>query len=422
MSIDKKGLALLMAQASELASRAKLTSQEEKRYSVLLSQISLLKTGEVTLADLDQDHLNAIERKNGFEQTRLNPTRLTNEQRSKAEAWQTMVKVVGERRTANETEGNILARIGTYSGLGQFVPTEFLTDVFAAAAAHDALFDEDAITYYESATGRVTQVPTFGDIENEAVQISEADDTSSGETNLAVPGHANVGVYSFRSPLWRVPIEAVQDVEAMGGAMEIFKKFAADRIARGVGKKLVNGNGIDTILGLVPSLAALGVTPVTAVGSAGNTGGSENGANSIGSQDIASLYYNVNEAYRNSPKAAWFMNDGTRAYLAQIVSKMGVPLVQWQGPEAFIFGKPVKVCPGMDSIGASKSPVVFGDGSYWMTRCVMDDLTYVQMVREAVGLIEKGLVGFRMYARYGGSLLYTDSGSPAPFGVLKNHS
>jgi len=149
----------------------------------------------------------------------------------------------------------------------------------------------------------------------------------------------------------------------MGGAMEMFKKFAADRIARKVGKLLINGNGVNTILGLVPSLAALGVTPVTAVGSAGNSGGAEDGSNSIGSKDVATLYYSVNEAYRNSPKAAWFMNDGTRAYLAQIVSKQGVPLVQWQGPEAYIFGKPVKVCPGMDSIGASKSPVVFGDGA-----------------------------------------------------------
>ncbi len=63
----------------------------------------------------------------------------------------------------------------------------------------------------------------------------------------------------------------------------------------------------------------------------------------------------------------------------KIVSKQRVPLVQWQGPEAYIYGKPVKVCPGMDNIGASKSPVVFGDGAYWMARCVMDDMTYVQI-------------------------------------------
>src|SRR6266851_2857764 len=416
---DHRALASCLQELSDLSNKSVWNRKDEHRNAYLLSAISALKAG-VTMDEIQLDQVNEVERRGGLAITRFRNTRQTAEQRSKAEGWQAWANNVIENRT-NETQGNITARIGSYNGLGFFVPTEFMSETFAAAAAHDALFDEDAVTYQETTNGRVLQVPTFGDIEAEATQIDEAADSTTGETNLSVPGHANAAVYSFRSPLWRLPIEVVQDVEAMGGAMEVFKKFAADRIARGVGKKLVNGNGINTILGLIPSLAALGVTPVTAVGSAGNTGGSENGANSIGSQDIASLYYNVNEAYRNSPKAAWFMNDGTRAYLAQIVSKMGVPLVQWQGPEAFIFGKPVKVCPGMDSIGASKSPVVFGDGSYWMTRCVMDDLSYVQMVREAEGLIEKGLVGFRMYARYGGSLLYTDSGSPAPFGVLKNH-
>src|SRR5206468_11773016 len=128
-------------------------------------------------------------------------------------------------------------------------------------------------------------------IEAEAVQLDEAAYSVSGETNLTTPGQANVGVYSFRSPLWRLPLEVLQDVEAIGGAMEVFKKFAADRIARGVGKKLINGNGSGTILGLIPSLAALGVIPTSAVGSSGNTGGSENGTNSIGSKDIATLYY-----------------------------------------------------------------------------------------------------------------------------------
>ena len=69
-----------------------------------------------------------------------------------------------------------------------------------------------------------------------------------------------------------------------------------------------------------------------------------------------------------------------------------------------------------------RTRVVFGDGAYWMTRCVMNDDTHVQVVREAYGLAEKGLVGLRMFVRYGGALLYTDGGSPAPFGVLQNHS
>ena len=69
--IDRKGLSVLMAQASVLANKQRLTTQEEKRYGLLLSQISLLKTGEVTLADLDQDMLNDISREYGLPQTNI---------------------------------------------------------------------------------------------------------------------------------------------------------------------------------------------------------------------------------------------------------------------------------------------------------------------------------------------------------------
>jgi len=135
----------------------------------------------------------------------------------------------------------------------------------------------------------------------------------------------------------------------------------------------------------------------------------------------------VDKAYRNSPKAAFFMSDDTLVYLAQLVNKMGAPIVKWQGPEAFIFGKPVRISPSMDSIGAGNYPVLFGDGAYWLSRNVVDNsgddsLTYIQLVREAPGLAEKGLVALRMFCRWGGSLLWNDLGSPAPFGLLQNHT
>jgi len=419
--IDVKGVAVLMESASALANKPTLTSQEQRSYNLLLSQIAMLKTGEVTLDDLNQQMVDESARKHGFESRRINPTRMTSEQRSKAEGWSAMVLKAAEIRT-NETQGNILARVGSYSGLGFFSPVESISEVYAAMAAHDAVFDPEAVSYQETANGRIEQIPVYGDIEAIGVPVGEAANTTSSEQNLSAPGAAFNGVYSFRSPLWRVPIEVVQDVEAMGGAIEMFKKFAADRIARGAAAKLMNGSGVGEPLGLIPSLLAAGVTPVSAVGSSSNTGGAETAANSIGSKDIATLYYSLNKAYRNSPKAAFFMSDDTLVYLAQLVNKQGNPLVQWQGPEAFIFGKPVRVAPSMDGIGASKYPVVFGDGSYWLTRMVSDDLTRVQVVKEAAGLIEKGLVGMRMFVRYGGSLLFTDAGSPAPFAVLQNHS
>jgi predicted phage gp36 major capsid-like protein len=75
----------------------------------------------------------------------------------------------------------------------------------------------------------------------------------------------------------------------------------------------------------------------------------------------------------------------------------------------------------MDSIGASNTPVVLGDFSYWATRLVIDD-AHVQVYREAPGLIENGNIGLGTFARADGELLYTDTNSPSPFVTIRNHS
>lgn len=422
MKVDVKGLAILTREATELTSRSKLNSIEEKRFNLLMSQISVLKQGDCTLAELLEEDVNEISRRNGLPVTRTAKSTMDPEERAKAEAWRTFINVERENRTADETEGNILGRIGTYTGLGTFVPTSFVKEVYFAQAAHDAFLDENAVSVWLHKDGRPIPVPTVGDIQNVATVIGEAADASGVGAKISVPGQAKLGAYSYRSPLWRLSVESMQDVEAMGGAVNIFKVFAADRIARGAAKDLVSGNGNQKTLGIVPSLLAAGVTPITAAGSALNTGGSETGVNSIGSQDIAALYFSVNEAYRNSPKCAWFMNDSTRTYLAQIVTKQGLPLVNWQGPEAFIYGKPIRIAPSMSGIAAGNVSVIFGDGQFWITRKVIDDQSYVRLVKEAPGLIEQGEMALQMFARYDGALAHTDAGSPHPFNFLIQHT
>jgi HK97 family phage major capsid protein len=418
MAIDRKGLTVLMGQANALANKNRLTTQEEKRYGLLLSQISLLKTGEVTLADLDQDMLDDMQREHGLPSTKIAPTKLTG-LRAKGQAFLTAMET-----RASEAEGNLVAQIGTYTGsLSQFVPTEFIQEVYAAMAAHDAFLDEDAVSMLDSTNGRVTTIPTYGDIENVATAVAEAADqgTAPAAPVISAPGHAVSAVYKYPSKLHGVSFEAFQDAEAMGSFLNVFKKVAADRISRGAARDLAVGDGSNKPLGIIPALLAAGVTPVTAVGSAVNTGGTEDSTNSLGSKDIAKLYHSVNPAYRNNPKTAFFMNDSTLLYLAQLTNKVGAPLVEWDGPDAWIYGKPVRISPSMDNIGPSNHPVIFGDGSYWLSRNVVDQ-SYVQIYKEVPGLVENGLLALQMVCRWGGTLLYTDSGSPAPFGVLQNHS
>src|SRR5262249_52475607 len=116
-------------------------------------------------------------------------------------------------------------------------------------------------------------------------------------------------------------------------------------------------------------------------------------------------------------------NDTTRLYLLQIVTKQGLPLVHVNsdGVET-IYGKPIRISPSMQDIGPGNIPILFGAGEYWLSRNVVDDNSYVMLVKEAAGLAEKGLVALRMFCRWDGVLLWNDLGSPAPFSLLQNHT
>lgn len=186
---------------------------------------------------------------------------------------------------------------------------------------------------------------------------------------------------------------------------------------------MMTGNGSGKTLGLIPSLEALSLSPVVATGSSANTGGTETGANSLGSADFAAAFSALDAAYLASPKCAWLMNNKTLGYLMFIVTKLGLPFINFVGGTPSILGIPVKICPSMDNIGASNTPVVLGDLSYWATRLVIDDQTGVAAYTEAPpGLAENGNFGLRCFARADGALLYKDTSSPSPFVMIENPS
>lgn len=421
MTIDRNGLALLLSEASALTSKPKWTSQDERRNGYLLSAIAALKTGEVTLADIDAARLTEAEVRNGLPVTISLHGNMNPEQRAHAKAWQQFMTTGGVDFRDEGT--GIVAASFLNGNNGQLVPIMWLNQVFAAMKAADPLFDPEDVTYIETTHGRPIQVGIYGDIENVATVFGEGVDASASETDISKPGQVLVGAYSYRSPLWRTSLEALQDLEISYTESLLFQKFAADRMVRGAGKDLINGNGSSKPLGLVPSLVAAGVVPTIAAGSSGNDGIAGNtGANSIGSADLAKTFFSVNSAYRESDRAAWLMNDTTLQFLASLNDKVGHPVVKLVEGIYTILGKPVKVSPSMDNIGASNNPVVFGDLSYWCTRCARDPLTYVRRFTQTAGLIEKGEVGFRLFARFDGKLLWNDTGSPAPLALLQNHS
>jgi HK97 family phage major capsid protein len=413
-----KDLNLVLQEMSVLSNKVHHNDHEKRRFAFLQTAAAAIRAG-ASLEELDQDFLNDQERRSGLPITPKGM--LTREQRAEAQGWQTFLS--NKKETRDMVEGNPISRIGTYTSFGTFVPTGYLPKLFSALSAHDVLFDEDSVTLIRGTNGQPLPVPTMGDIEVFACIVGEAGSQSSVDFNA--PGQATAVVYTYNSKRVVISMEAMQDASEALSMVDITRNVFASRLARGIGKDLLTGNGTNKPLGLLTALSNLGLAPVSANGSAGNTGGSETGATTIGSADLANLYDSLDSAYLSSPKTAFLMNLKTLGFLNGLVDKMGAPLnIVKYNQDGFprIFGVPVKVSPSMPSLGASQTPVLLGDLSYWVTRIVADDNVGLRTYVEAPGIAAEGNVGLGCFVRAGGALAYTDTASPAPFVVLQNHS
>jgi HK97 family phage major capsid protein len=423
-NVDVKGLSLLIQEASGLSKKIRLTGQEERRSAWLLASISAMKQGGITLQELDQADMNEREVRAGLKPTQFVKAAhpfMTAAQESEARGFQHMML---ETRGVNATEGAPMnSQIGTYSGLGTFVPTAFFQQLFAALkAADDIFFDDDFATVIRTTNSRPMAIPTAGDTEVVASVVSEGG--SQTQVDIDATGHAVVGGFSYSTPRMVFSLEAFQDLDASFTAVGLFKKFALDRFQRGVGADLLLGSGVSKPLGLIPALIDVGAPVVIATGTSESTGGAQTGANSVGVSDFKNAFEQLDQAYANDPSVAWIMNRNTLAAVSSILDKYGniVKLVNWtpDGPE--IFGIPVVVSPSMEGIGASQYSVVLGAFRYWATRLAIPDDGGIHVYREAPGLIEQGNVGVRAFLRADGALLYTDASSPSPFVIIQQHS
>lgn len=422
MQIQVQEITRLTQEMDVLSRKMNQTPQEKRRYAFLPTAISALKVG-ASLEKLEETYVNDQLLERGLPRVQSVDPFVSRDQKIEARGWHNVLKY---SRTENELrdmqEGNPVGRLGTYSGLGSFVPNDFFPTLYAALGAHDPLFDADSVTLIKTSHGRVLPIPVVGDIEVVAGIVGEGGSQSSVDFNTT--GHAPLGVFTYNSKRVVISMEAMQDVSGALSFIDITKSIFASRLARGIGADLVNGNGSSKPLGLLTALSNLGVVPVTATGRAANTGGTETGANSLGTQDFANALDGIDSAYLESDKIMWLMNRKTLGYMNGLVSKLGTPveLVKYVDGKPFIFGIPVKISPTMPNIGASTTPVVLLDGTYWATRLVVDNEVGLQVYREAPGLVEDGNVGLGCFCRAGGVLLYNDVSSPAPAVVIQCHS
>ena len=413
---QRKDLQIVMQEYNSLTNKVRMTKQDETRCAYLQVARSSILAG-MTLAELDEENVNQRASRTGLEPVRLQKP--LNEIEQRAQAFAGFVR--GEKRSMGVQP--LSAQIGSYSGLGYFVPTDFYPTFWASLKAHDCLFDEDTATVIKTTNGSPLPIPTGSNTEHTAVVVGESSARTPVDINSL--SHVVLGNYSYSTDQYYVSLEAMQDVSGAISVMDLANTFFQDALARGIGSDLVKGSGGGVKpLGLIPSLEAIGAPQVIASGSAIHDGGTSTGANSIGSPDLSAALAQLDKAYIGS-RTRWLMNQATLSTLSGQLDKMGnlVNLVKYIDGEPTIFGIPVGICPSMDSIGASNIPVVLGDCSRWVTRLISDTVgAGLKTFSEAPNLAEKGIVGISCFLRADGALLWSDSSSPAPFVLVRNFS
>jgi HK97 family phage major capsid protein len=273
-----------------------------------------------------------------------------------------------EKRMLKESrdiaEGTQVSHIGTYSGLGYFVPTGFRNVIEQATKYFCPLADADVsgCTIMNTDTGNVIPMPTSNDTATVATIVGEAQSVSESDGaggNLGA-NQILISAYKFSSGLVKVSDEQIQDsafdIEAWLG-----QRFG-ERFGRAMEAYYTTGTGAQGSpaqpLGLLTAIEASGVTPIIATGASSNTGSSaQTYSNSIGSVDLVNLEHGVDPSYRRG--ARYMFNDTTLGSLQSLLDKYGRPL--WTpsvqvGAPAMINGYPYIINQSMPSIAAAAKP------------------------------------------------------------------
>jgi HK97 family phage major capsid protein len=435
ITIDNRALdelAVTIAELEKLTSQpGNLTTKQEKRHATLLAKAKALNLN-VNVGELRRWEQDRLLREAGLprapERGRLG--RLDED--TEAE-WRNFAQGGEVRKTHVPPDSEVRAYSGQLAGQQSILTTQGAKGAFfvsprmsprlyAAIKAYDAIFDDQFCNVVETDTGAVTPFPIWSDVGNAAVQVGEA--TQSVEVQVAPIGSTQLNAFAFRSQIVAVSLELLQDSNWPIGA--VLEKIFAKRIARGVGKAMINGTGVNSPTGLVTGAIAAGAKVIVASGSSTNTGGSETGATSIGTVDLGKLYAALDPAYRDAT-ATFFMNDNTLQYLRQLLDKQGRPLIELgrdglTGTDTvpYLLGKRVAICPSMPSMASAANSVVFANPDYIVQRRV-PSATFVRRFAEAVNLVEAGLCGFEMWSRFDSNLVSGDSNF-VPAAILQQHS
>jgi HK97 family phage major capsid protein len=275
---------------------------------------------------------------------------------------------------------------GTSNVGGATVPQDFLNKLEIALKAYGGMMQ--AADLMRTDTGATLPMPTFNYTNVLATIVGEA----SGSTNdSSTPfGSANLGAYTYRSPLLPISYEFLQDsafgedyiVEALSGS-----------IARAVNAHATTGTGTGQPRGIMADAVS---------GKVGTTGQTL----TVIYDDLIDLQHSVDPAYR--PMSSFMFNDGSLKVIRKIKDSQNRPIFvpgyeqgAPGGAPDTILGSPIVINQDMAAMAANAKSIAFGALKKYKLRIVRD-VTVLRLVERYADQLQ---VAFLLFMRADGRLL-----------------
>lgn len=390
------------ARALPILSQKTITAEDRARFDRIMSEVDGL-SARIDAAEGKTGHLSGGDYKRSLAFGRYI--------RHGADILEASEKRMMETRDI--AEGNQALHIGTYSGLGYFVPTGFQNAIEQATKYFCPMSDSSVsgCDVMSTDAGNALPFPTSNDTNQVATIVGEA--ASVPEQDLTA-GQVVLTAYKLSSGIVKASIELLQD-SAFNVEDWLAQRFG-ERYGRGLEGYFTTGTGQGQPTGILTAVEASGVSPVIATGSSSNDGVGA-ATNSIGSQDLVNLEHGVDPSYRRG--ARYMLNDNTLGLLQKLLDKFGRPL--WTpgvavNVPATINGYPYVINQSLSNATAAANPILFGDFSKFKIRKV--SAIAVQRLNELFA--QNGQVGFISFQRWDSNLVNA-SGS-YPINLLEMHS
>lgn len=273
---------------------------------------------------------------------------------------------------------------------GYLVPEGFVADIQQALKAYGGV--REWAQSMPTTSGNNLPWPKMDDTGNKGARVDE--NTQHAEQNMTFDS-VTLRAFTYSSKIVRVSMQLLQDD---GTNIEgRLPQWLATRIARITNEEMTLADGNDKPQGIVTAAGA-GRTAATPTG--------------LSYPDFVELIHSVDPAYRRN--ARWMFND-TFLKTAKLLKDnddrpLWVPGVAVREPDV-LAGYSYVINQDMASPGANNVSAVFGDGSYYMVRDVLE-FTLLRLEERYADFLQVGFLGF---SRHDGRAVFEGD---APFKKL----